>query len=208
MPAPIEVFARVLFNPSTVKSEIPNHGVSKQFSWPMLGGVGLSIHFLYITPKIIRGLGPEWDIIVSKISGFIIGFIMLLLLYLIDVIIVSAFKIKSASRVILASNVVWILLPAVAIPMHALFPLGLINQGLIYLPFSLIVIFLIWRASIQAILYANGHHKSRSGITKEKILTLFVVMISVELTLSFAFLCYALPALANSDFLDVLSLWL
>lgn len=116
---------------------------------------------IFLIPDNTRIITIEGDealqLVVNKLLGPVMALGLFFLLWALERSVMQACKMHKSSAVILGSNGMFLILPFIGIPLHALFPGGITAAGYEPLVWGVIVLFIMWHATWLNYLLKGGH---------------------------------------------------
>lgn len=208
----LNVMASMLWAPQSVSSNQKFQNPNKKlFTGFFLGLIGLIIRMIWIVPdNLIRiSENPTLELFLNKVAGFGFGLVFALFMLIVESIYLRLWKIFQPTFAVAGSMAIYIFLPLIGNPIHALFPEGLSASGYSYIVWILIVFFVSWHSVWLGLLCKNGNIEYRADINKfqKKIPYLVVILTIFEIAITFL-LFYYLPLLFNSTYNEFFMVWL
>jgi hypothetical protein len=189
-------FGRVLWTPYAISPEAPFSQPNKVLKWGLLAGfLGMIIQLVWIVPPgDILNASSDYTLksIASKAIGGAMGFVFILLIWLIEVIYFHLFKIRKTKMAIFGGIAVFFFLPFVIIPLRGFYPNGIAASGNSWIIWMCIVFFLGWNVAWVGILMKHGHCQTLDNqpISVGKLSAIICVLMLVEVGLSIISLTY------------------
>jgi len=127
----IHIFLRLIFAPHTLKPEKTFRQNSKKLRIGLLGGLGLCAQIAWVIPKNFISTDANYIIetLVNIAAAFILGFLFLIFMFVLENLFLLILGFKGTNGLVRGTQAIWIFLPLIAIPIHAIFPNGLAATG-------------------------------------------------------------------------------
>lgn len=178
-----------------------------------LGMVGMGIQTAWIIPPddLIRiAKNSVLEVVANKALGFVAGMIFLLALWMFDIAFLTCFRLKRMSLAVQGSFAILAFIPAVSIPIHALFPPHLGRAGDAWLVWLLVIGFLAWHGTWLGIFLHGGHVDARlipaGTLGMKRVSIMMAILISLEAIAGITFLA-ALPIAFGSNMNEFFWMW-
>jgi hypothetical protein len=177
----------------------------------LVGVAGLCIEIVWVLPKglfllILPGFAAYAVMVLLSIG---IGFGISRTFASVEGRILRRARIGEASPAILGSQVLWMVLPLVAIPIHMVFPRGIFLSGHVEISILIAAFFTCWHgACLRSLLQRTTREATPAMLDPGTLITRQIVVISIfEFIVAIA--CYVVTTLVFSfAFPQSISLWM
>ncbi len=187
----LDLVGRLLWAPQMVTVERPFTQSSRKLRVGFLMGlVGLGIRMIFLIPDNTRIFTIEEDptlqLVANKLTGPLMALGLLFLLWALERSLLQTCKMRNSSAMILGSFGIFLILPCIGIPLHALFPGGITAAGYEPLVWSFMMLFVLWHVTWLYFLMKGGHFRwTGSSPPSPKYLIRFAIILAgIEIALT------------------------
>ncbi len=187
----LDLAGRLLWAPQTVTAERPFTQSSRKLRIGFLMGfIGLGIRMIFLIPDNTQIITIEEDevlqLVVNKLLGPVMALGLFFLLWVLERSIFQLCKMRNSSAMILGSFGMFLILPCIAIPLHALFPTGITAAGYEPLVWVVMVLFIVWHVTWLNYLLKGGHFRwtNTSAPTTKQLTRFAIILAGIEIALT------------------------
>ncbi|MFX0100091.1 MAG: hypothetical protein ACFFCS_10965 [Candidatus Hodarchaeota archaeon] len=208
----VTYLAQLIWKPSEIKpinTFEPNKSPLVIGLWAGLVGLGIQLSWIIPEGLISISAGEGIELLVNKISGALVGILLVLILWGFESIFLRICRFHGFKRAIQGSLAVFLVVPAACIPIHAWFPAGLTVVGYNWMFWVLAGFFVTWHVSTLFTLLASGNFNNKTGrtITRKKHVLMGILLVIIEIALAITFFV-AIPYAFGNDFAEFMVEWI
>jgi hypothetical protein len=202
----------VIWTPQSLVPQKPFNEPSRRLRTGFyLALIGLVIRMFWFVPDDLVTIkdNESLSVILSNVSAVGFGLVFTLFLWWFAEIYLLFWRVRKSSSAVFGSMSIYIFLPIIGIPIHALFPGGMSATGYGYIVWILIIFFISWQNIWLGILCKQGHiqYQGDIGRIKKRIVPMILILILLEIALSILCL-YLIPTLFKSSMAELFLTWL
>lgn len=196
---------QLMFNPGDVKPIPDKKSPLKNMTIGLfMGMTGFIIQGIYIVPgdEINFGALPgELEFLLNKLSGGLLGFLLFLLLFGFESLVLLLFSEVKSTPLLHGSFAPFMAMPMLTIPVHEAFGGELSLRGYWMVVHVFIIVFLAWHAMYLGIYLLRD--VGGNGISRNKALGMITVLVVLDIVLGIAFITFV-PMAFNASPLQFL----
>ena len=174
--------------------------------WMAAIALGIQIAWLIPDDEIVRMDDKILEFWLNKLSGLAIGIVLMVVFWGFEVLLLGLMGRRGVSKAIRGSMVPFILLPAIAIPIHAWFPTGMSAMGYAWIVWVIIVAFMVWHGVWLALLLVQGYSgiETNEAVGSKTAFTLSGLLVLIELLIVVILFVYLPPLfqVSSAEFMD------